>query len=368
MLITTTEAANLVLKDIVLNGSTKKLKSITNLLETHGCGNNMVVFGPDLCRVIEGSPRFSEVQKAVAAKMRLKYSEYSELTNLLNYYIEIDIDVDAPKKVGPVWRVSVGWFETNQPKLPYLICEDLYDCDIVVHAAHDYLNINKLNKINMRLTPINGGGVNTSRSIERHLADGCSYCISIVDSDRSSPGINSKYGATADLCLSIGACGVYELHVTTGRELENHIPLMLIDHVSRFHVENNGSAGAINPCGVGDIDKLIYCYADLKSGIRAFDVEKMEAVDKDFWLKFFGGKNCERKNFVSCSAKKSGDCCSEFIGPVGRILLKTTVDFLNKNSDPRRTRMYSGSFNFSEWIDIGSKVASFGVCPKISDV
>lgn len=354
--------------DVCANASIAKLRGITNLLQSYADSRHVVVALPSICRILEACPRLSEEHRGVAKKMRQKYSEFSELKNILPVYAELSFVGVSPIRVAEVWRLPMDWIANHGLSEALLICEDLYDCELSHEAARDFLDLSSLTKLSLALDHTPGGGGNTHRVLKSKAVDGQRVSVCVVDSDRSNPSMGAALGNTASLCQQVTGAGLYELQISSGRELENHIPIRLVDKVRALW---NGVTPSEAYATFGQQCPGLMMFTDLKSGVKMRDVDYMTGTERTFWdgavpdLPHCAIRCCPSP----CAAPKSGDCRQTIVPPMGRTLLKDVNEHLKNGPTryvPKRYRDYLPSPNDTFWTDLGAIVAAYGISTKVA--
>jgi hypothetical protein len=356
------------ISDICENASIAKLRGITNLLQAYADSRHIVVAPPAICRIFEECPRLSEEHRGVAKKMRQRYPELAQLKNVLPMYAEVALVTAPPTRVAKVWTLPLDWIATHGLSEAHLICEDLYDCEISYEAARDFLDLSNLSRINLTLDHTPGGGGNTHRVFKVKAIDSQRVSVCVVDSDRGDPSPNAPLGNTANLCLQVTGTGIYELQISEGRELENHIPIRLIDKVRPLWNGTIPSASYVNYC---QNCPAIMLFADLKSGIKRRDIDHMTGTEQIYWdAKASNLPNCAVRCCPSpCPAANPGDCKQVIIPPLGRTLLKDVGEHLKSEVArylPNRHRSYLPSPNDAFWTSLGGLVAAYGASVKVA--
>jgi hypothetical protein len=346
----------------------ERLRGLTKLLHAHADGLHVVVIPPAICRIIEGCTRLSEEQRGVAKKIRSKFSELSQLQSILPTYGQISIKSNPPAFSSGVWDVPLDWIARHGLSQTHLVCEDLYDCQISHEAARDFLHANNLARLELSLDHTSGGGVNTHRIFKAEAIDAQKICLCVVDSDKSNPSADAALGQTAQACLGISGNGIYELMISAGRELENELPVRLVDKLrNSWH----GDRPSVNHAAFNAIHPNVWSFADLKTGLRRREIESMKGHDKAHWqvcantLPHSKSACCP----AGCAIRKEDICKQIVIEPLGRTLLKEAVGYLKDDSrifSPKRFSEYIPSPNDAFWKDLGRRVAAYGVSIRIN--
>jgi hypothetical protein len=343
-----------------------QLRSITRLLQAHADNQHVVVAPPSICRIWEGCARFSEEQRGVAKKIRARYSELAELQSILPVYAQVRVGSGMPTRANGIWSIPLDWIAANGLSGAHLVCEDLYDCALTKEAALDYLRISALSRLTLSLENIPGGGGNTHRVLAEKAIVAKRLTLCIVDSDRVEPSVTAIMGDTATKCLAVAGDGLYEVSVTPGRELENHIPARLVNKVRSVW---QGKQPSDRYAELAAISQNIPVFVDLKSGLKKKDVEGLNGSSRVFWDAFLpqleaGSVQCCPNH---CNAALAGDCKSTLVAPLNRSLLRDTTEYLQGAShDPRRHREYLPSQNDGVWLATGALVAAYGISVKVS--
>lgn len=261
MLITINKDLEENIAQICATGTIAALRGLTNLLQSQADQRHLVAIPQNICRILEDCARLSEEQRGVAKKIRARYPELAQLKNILPTYATVVAIGEHPFKEGGFWRLPLNWIAKNGLSETHLVCEDLYDCDICQEAARDYLNAASLPQLMLRFDQTPGGGGNTHRVLLNKAVEGQRICICLVDSDRSNP--SSGLGQTAENCSMIKGEGLYEVCMTPGREIENHIPVKIID---KIRSDWEGATPSQSYTRFNQNNQQILLFADLKRG------------------------------------------------------------------------------------------------------
>jgi hypothetical protein len=343
------------------------LRGITNLLQAYADGRHVVVAPQSICRIWEECGRLSEEQRAVAKKIRARFPELAELRNILAVYAEITLTGEMPSREGSVWKLPLSWIAQHGLAETSLVCEDLYDCEVCHEAARDYLTSASLPKLMLRLDHAAGGGANTGRILRKKAIEDQRVCFCVVDSDRNEPSKNAPVGSTALSCLQVSGDGLYDVCVTDGRELENHLPAKLVDKIRPVW---EGSAPSEKYAQITQRCQSMMMFVDLKKGLKRKDIEELSGNARIFWDGAFASLNQPVKCcHTGCSALTAGDCKHSVMTPLNRTLLHDARDYLLQNAkNQKRFREYLPSQNESFWKKVGSLVAAYGVSVKITSM
>lgn len=352
--------------DLCANATLPRLRGLTNLVQSHANGQHIVVAPPVICRVLETCPRLSEEHRTTAAKMRARFSELAGLKNILAVYGELTFAPGSPSFQNGVWAIPVDWIAQHGIEATNLICEDLYDCALTEQAAQDFLNNSDLFKLKLTLDHINGGGNNTHRVLTDRALRRQKVSLCVVDSDRAEPSNAAQFGITAQNCQAVLGAGLYELVCTQGRELENHIPSRLVDRLRPLWQGHVPSTTYVN---LERDAPGVSLYADLKSGMKKYDLRGMTGQQMQFWtVAATALTHCNHQCCgAQCTAQNSGGCRCTIVDPLGRTLLRDAKDFLTNidNQDIKRHQRYLPSPNDSFWKSMGQTVAAYGIGVKI---
>lgn len=343
-----------------------KLRAVTNLLQAHADRSHIVVAPPSVCRIWEECDRLSEEQRGVAKKIRARYSELSALKSILPIYAKVIAAEGSPSLIDGVWSIPFPWIANYDLSMAHLICEDMYDCNLGVEAARDYLFSKNLSRLNLSIEKVPGGGGNTSRLLFDKAIERQRISLCVVDSDRDEPSPSAVIGETAKKCLEVAGAGLYEVCITPGRELENHIPIRLVDQVRALWQGKRPSQTYVDFAVISDSIPL---FADYKAGMKQKTVELMGGDSKEHWstllpsLKPAGEECCT----PVCTATCVGDCRQSLVHPFGRTLLRDVTEYLNEKVHlPNRSREYLPSPNDTFWLYLGGLVAAFGVSTRVT--
>lgn len=354
------------IEELCRTAAIPQLRAITTLLQAHADSQHIVIAPPSICRIWEGCPRLSEEQRGVAKKIRARYSELAELENIVPVYAKIVSAVPKPIRDGKAWLMPLAWVAVNGLASTHLVCEDLYDCSLVRGAAFDYLGVKSLHRLSLSLENSPGGGGNTHRVLSDKAIDGQRVSLCFVDSDRDEPSPTSPLGLTASRCLQVEGSGIYEVSITLGREMENHIPTRLVDKVRTKWDDLIPSEKQVK---LTEVSPQMPLFLDMKAGLKKKEIQSFVGDKLAFWgpisaqLEVGKEKCCP----TGCSMATVGDCKLSLVPPLGRTLLKDVAGYLEQTStDSRRYKGYLPSNNQDYWLSMGALAAAYGLSVKVT--
>lgn len=329
---------------------------LQRLLQAHYDGNHVVVIQRDTCLRIEASSLFSVREKATAQKIRIRYTEYGGLINTFPTYSSVREAGVAPVKERGVWSVPIRWIADRPLDKSALICEDLYDADILEGAAKDFIFEKSLHSFDINVTKANGGGANTHKAFWNLAIGDQKISLCVVDSDKVSP--NAAIGSVAKNCVDIAGDGLFEVKLTLGRSLENSLPWRLINNIPQHQ------PAVLELRRLGNASAEAVKFLDFKRGLYGHDIKEMDDQCSAFWTGV--GTNHAAAPTCCPSAKQCvkdgrGDCSYRVHLGFGRPLLGTISTWFASTTSRERLPLYIPSENIAEWGELGKTVACYGI-------
>ncbi|EHR6441734.1 hypothetical protein WKW71_16750 [Vibrio alginolyticus] len=242
-----------------------------------------------------------------------------------------------------------------------LIAENLTDISFYIRMVEAYLKNLKFASVNLSYNAVNGGGSTIKDVVEHHYNNHNGISLCILDSDRETPW--GPCGNTAEsVTSSVPQQPYMKCIVTHSREAENIIPTKILD----FFGEKNRIV-KLKANKFRNLSKVIIdssrpiMYVDFKKGIKNHLTKTACSKTNEFWNSSFEQsglvKNCSSQQVCT----KLKDCTCILVDGWGTDLLKSSVDYLNKNQ-----------FNYSdiddymleEWNFICQSITPYVIAPS----
>jgi hypothetical protein len=213
-------------------------------------------------------------------------------------------------------------------RAPVIIAENIVDIKFFISLTKAYIKTKGINGISLSYHSVLGGGNTTHQVISDHQSDNNWPAICILDSDRTYPA--SSLGDTARKVFeSVNRGKLTRIITTSSREVENIIPFSILrciftsnriqlDKVNKYEQFRDRKLGCDLPIK----------YIDFKKGLKLC-LEKKEGKDEHntFWSNTFTSLGIENH----CSCKSSKQCTCFIVDGFGSDLLRTVVEYLEKN-------------------------------------
>lgn len=244
------------------------IDSISQLISSTCCGCNLLDAKRSTFKFLINSGYFSGNQiKNLEEIMRHNY-EYNDLFKNIPYKIVISSTASTISKNGSTWEIPLSYIEYGYLQAVELLAEDLTDGKLLIHAVDHYQKINGYRSLSYKIIPRNGGGANIADNLLSSLESGKDFTIVFCDSDRFSPDAN--LGEVTQRCkdLSESNVGLSIFFSTSGREIENDLPL---NFITESHIEDPNVLRRIEKLEklTEKLDIPFMKYMDLKEGLKS---------------------------------------------------------------------------------------------------
>jgi hypothetical protein len=332
------------------------ISAFGRLLSCFADGLHVVLMEPSVAKLLEGSSKFSEAQRAAAKHIRNRYSDYGSLTTKLAAHAKIVAEGLQPTADGDNWVLPLRWLAATPIHASKCIGEDLNDTGLLDAAAEDYLDSSGLNAFCVRVHEVLGGGNNTHRVLAQEAIVNRQFCICLVDSDRRYP--TAPLGTVARACQAVAGVGAYRVLTTAGRTIENSIPWRLLDLVR----PKPSGPPSDDLLALRQLEQSSTQHLDMKCGICRWHLSA--DPDSDFRVYWQQIANAQQRALccpAACSASNAGDCRDHIHRGYGASLLTDVVNWLRSHVGPRRSAKYLPSPNDTDWKRIGALVSAYGI-------
>lgn len=323
-------------------------------------------FGPRaVLRAISEFTGFSKTAKGLLSDIIDQYSFLAGLANRLTYRIDMRHDLNVVERISDThWAVPASQIADHGVRPTVLLAENSRDADIYINAAKHFQINDKLSDVQICIEPRNGNGAGISAELDRISTRPAEWCLCVTDSDIEFPG--GERGIIAKACSRVVERQPHAVtrHIaTTGRELENAIPVnLLAEVVERTHAaEWQRYVDCQEKIG-GDALQ----FADLKNGLKICQLlsKNNNAPERIYWINklkdHYRDLECIENN--NCGQPQNSRCVV-FNGFGDRTAEHVQENMLN--SSPRKIfNSAKSSRNFDDWLALGRHVFFAAAAPK----
>ena len=325
------------------NCSVNTIRVLSNAITAYAEGSHLVWMPLPLIKRLIELDCFNSYQQRALFQLQQYSREAKNLSEELKYYIHITFDDE-----------DVCVFAENHLKLSYqsmlesclwqplpLLVENIDDAELYEISAKSILvHIKSSNIYNINLDHQNGGGTTTFDLFARLISkEKLTLCI--LDNDKNHP--DDKLGGTADRFSDHfnGDNTKYLIKVLESREIENIIPITIINEIAlKHHLNIPDKFYVLTSSG-------FRTYFDHKDGLYT---EQALKYDEDCNNIYWGKLPKAIKETWICEPLPAG-------------IAKKALDYMKKKT-PHKMLEVTKPDEDKEWLDIGRLVASWGLCNK----
>ncbi|MBB3141235.1 hypothetical protein [Halomonas organivorans] len=323
-----------------------KLRVIEHAINAFGEGKHILWMQRALVEMLLDTEGLSDYHYRALYKLKSYVRESKYLHESFVFHVEIDFDDKMCRQVedGRFLRVGYGWLnDSSFWQKAKIIVEHVFDYQLYLKGSQVFLvKAGLFDSQDVKCNPHHGGGATTYDEFVRHLNED-EPVLCIVDSDKSHP--SGKLGGTAKRFnrFERGADGFGYLRILDSREVENIIPLDVVEEVILRTSQNNYDNFNIvarhgcrpffdHKCGLRKDDALAL---DHQCGSVYWEGVVEAREDADDWVCRGIGSDLSRHSLDAMN------CCSV------HKLAERTVEGVD-----------------DEWLSISQLVASWGACLK----
>ncbi|KZZ20572.1 hypothetical protein A3749_19105, partial [Oleiphilus sp. HI0078] len=305
--------------------------ALSNLLRSHGLGNNIVIAERQVLIDIIDSNTYGALDKRYANEILSMRREHSPLSKKLSFLVKVDFDDLTTQYINEDGRVviKVGYNHFVTPEnsgATNLLTENTLDFQFYEILAKYYSLFATPHKLPIKFREHLGAGSHSKSEFERFTREG-KFVLCIVDSDKKHPkgceGSTSSAFTKADRMHN----NMQLAHVLSVREAECLINTLTLEQVL---IDNSSSKiDAIDELKeLGKISPEFRLFFDYKEGLSLKKAIELDNTYGEFWLPRlsssirFSTKDCfQDKRCYNC------DECPIVLG-FGDNLLKNVVQKL----------------------------------------
>lgn len=299
--------------------------------------------------------------KKILEALYNKVPSYKEFISTIGYHVVVYLDdaeeFQGVRSLGKTWRVPLSYFKYGLLQST-LLAENDRDTELYVIFSEFYKIRNKFNGFNVPVRRRSGGGSGIPRSLQSYIEGEYSPCLCLTDSDKLHPGFGDSFTSKSCRDISDGSRNIVKHIVLDERELENIIPVEILDKVSPDY---NKLIDNLNDIKGYKLE--MWKYLDIKSGCSLSWIQRKDAGTVAYWKTFVHHFERKRKLCVSCAGKveEVGDNCTcSKIDGLGERVLEKTVEYLKDSNQRATLKLLEDD---TRWTMLGQAVFEFLLAP-----
>ena len=300
-----------------------------------------------------------------------RFSELQTLEQCQRFRVLITPSIEQPFLDGPSsWQVPLNHFSQVALVPACILAENLRDATAYVSCATQAIKIRGPKGVKISLTKDSGGGAEISNKLLELEESRRQFVLTVTDTDKTHPNDDSctptkKCAATS--AHSNWVIGHLELDCS---EIENLLPINLIydsiesspaahelsrrlDYLKKFVFNNTN----------------IHKWFDVKNGVKLFRImtTNINEREREHWEKsstaisyaFQCTQECQTNH--QCSKEKSKECECVLLPGLGDDTLDRFNSHCSAITIQKQCERIKTSANADDWLELGSKIASWGV-------
>lgn len=343
-----------------------KMSALSNLLQSHGKRNNIVLAPKGTLEDILDSPLYSYNDKRYANDILSIRREYAVLKEKLDYFGIVEFENSSEKVVNNngTYEVTVSYQHFTDPlnagPTP-LVTENSEDHKLYTSIGEFHSKFIARLSLNINLRHILGAG-----SHSKCQFDSCStvhpFLLCLVDNDKAHPnkgeGSTSSQFSVHDRSYNNGRVA----KVINVREIESLIPNLVISEL--FNIAASDVIDNVNEfMSLAILDDRFRTFFDHKDGLNLKQAIELDNKHGEFWLPLLG--NIKRFRDKECFAVKNCDGCLSCpkIEGLGKSLLSNAnLNIANNNKHRFKSSLETNLKGI--WEELGSLIMTWGCIPN----
>lgn len=325
-------------------------------------GKHILLSSRNNLKILKNCNQLNNDSIAVFSHLYENYPIIASIISKLSFYVKIvngqnHMNLFTENNTN-ILELSSDYFQDiNIVTETVVIAENQSEIDFYEYISEYYKGINGLSLIPCNFNPMMGGG-STSHTVYSHEQEKENrFCLCLADSDKLHP--KSKLGNTVKLLLKADdeTKKLSHLHYLTVREIENLIPLSILERVCKDDINHNK--------GLESFKKILtssnykdYLFLDIKKGLTLVNYRKIMDVNlKSFLDSILINSGLFTKKDLTKISK--GEISRDvLIQGLGNNVLDRAIEYLKLDD-----ASYQSNFDFeeqiSEWLTIGEKFTNW---------
>ena len=329
-------------------------------------GKHMLLSDRENLKQIRDCVYVNNDTKSVFTYLFENYPTFAYIKDKLSFYVKIVTGANhmVLSQSGNVniFELSFDYLqEINIVTETIVIGENQTEINFYNFLSNYYKSKHGLNSVPACYNPRMGGGSTTHIVYSSVQKLEQNFCLCFVDSDKKYPTASVGDTLKAVQRIDDSAKLLSHLHALDSREIENLIPLSILEKVCKEDVNHKSGFDALNKI-VKNKNKKDILYLDFKNGLSITNYRKI----KDLTLKTF------LDNLLINSDLYNRATLDEIYNPVNDIELEVLIQGLGSNILDRtityldENKLTEPEFDFEEqlieWTILGEKFTNWTCC------
>lgn len=342
---------------------------ITELFNAVYRGDHFVLGRRATLRQLAQNESLSSATRSVIATTESNFAQFGRLIEVFSRKLTVTYGKSHGIKrcEADQWEISLDQVASDAVNKSVLLAENLRDCDVYKYAAEHYRISESLAPCAIKIELSGGGGSTTPDALQNLTVNEHRWCLCITDSDRFSP--HDGLSLNAQKCREIADDGLFVVkHINLlVREIENLIPLGLLEQAMPHE---HADAWSWHRDQLMGVCPDIHDYCDLKEGTSLAKIlrEPEGSPRREFWtihvstlrLASLVALPCEDAN--QCGEPDKACSCMVTNG-FGKVLLKSVIAHLKNCSPHSSLKNIANDPKRDEWLSMGREVLDWACAP-----
>lgn len=280
-----------------------ELQALENIATSVREGNHLLTGHRTSLNILSTLSGLTLRARGIYSKAGSTVSEMGHITERIRPSVEVTTGHEL-SRVGSRIRVPLVHFvRMESVRQTRLIAESIDDAETLALLGDAQAVRDGIAFVRVCSEVQDGGGSNTFRYIDRAQRSCSSFSLFIVDSDRICP--DCRIGETARRAIESldDSCALVEVFVLPGREVENLLPVHILNLVAEEHTWLPEKVERLRMLSEVRRDEARQ-HVDIKRGLLLSEVFDLPEDGKRFWLREF-------RALVQCGAFRSNGCEGE---------------------------------------------------------
>lgn len=341
--------------------------ALEQLLYAIGRGEHVMAATPAVTRHLL-SAELSPLPKTVLRQVLDMAPDLLSRLQGAQYRVWIVAEGANPARIDQFeWELPLEWIRDNGVPMSCVLGENMRDAELFrISAEHHRVLARTGNAV--RLDVASGGGADTPRVLAAEITNQRRFVLCVTDSDRSCPSAPQNHTSNECARLSSSANWITGHHVLVEREVENLLPLNIVDDALEAMGPSEMTSRLTALKEVASNSPEIWAYLDLKEGTP---LKAKFGPCASFWESVKEHQSCyttqsdciaEKK----CLATSKVDCKCLLAPPLGQRIPDHVCAYLAQRSIHSAATRASTSVNAERWVEIGALVGEWGAAiPKL---
>lgn len=350
----------------ILNNNPSAISAVNLISLGRKHGKHMLLSDRENLKQIRDCVYINDDTKRVFTYLFENYPTFAFIKDKLSFYVKI---VDGVNHMFLNQSANVNVFELSYDYIQEInivtetivIGENQTEINFYKFLSNYYKNNHGLNSVPVCYNPTMGGGSTTHivyssiQQLERN------FCLCFVDSDKKHPTANVGDTLKAVKKIDDSAKLLSHLHALNSREIENLIPLSILEKVCKEDVNHKSGFDALNKI-VQSKNKKDILFLDFKNGLSIRNYRKISDVTLKTFLDnlLINSDLYDRATLDEIYNPENEPELEILIQGLGANILDRTITYLCKNE------LTEPEFDFEEqqieWTILGEKFTNWTCC------